>query len=174
MGGLVIQNVTSGNGKISSKGIFIVILYANKVPPHIGLCLHDNFFSLKVSGAEIISKEALFRSIQIKKIPSLFVRLNANYGEENLLLMSKNIFESSHALDENTSCLDPIKEWSEYVFSINSNGINSIHDLMPLLKEKDVVMESYGFHLAITAENTYEIEYYGKNEIRARINQLIV
>lgn len=174
MRGLLIHNVSPGNVNIPLQGDFLVFLHADKVPPHLGICVQDQFLSLKISGVEMLSQEILFRSIQLKKIPSLFLKLDVPTSGEDLLLMSKNIFNGSNSLDENTTCLDPIKVWSRFVFSINPHGINSIHDLMPLLEEKGVLMEAYAYHLPIFPAHTYEIGYYGKSEIQARINRLSI
>jgi hypothetical protein len=172
MQGLIIDKVFEADENKSFQDIFIVILHADKIPPHVGLCLNDHFFSFKISGPEIFSRQLLFRSIRSKKIPSLFIKLHLPKPKTEVLSLAENIFKSYPSVNENITCLEPIKEWSGKLFSINTSHIQSLHELIPALKRDNHVLETYAYHLPVSADHTYMIRAYGLNEILNRINQL--
>lgn len=59
-----------------NKDSLLVILHANRIPPHIGLLINGNYNSLTIKGHELnVNIEALLKTISQKKIESVFIEL---------------------------------------------------------------------------------------------------
>lgn len=171
MSGLCIENIREN--ETPEQGIYLTILHADKIPPHLGLCIDHHFFSLKVSGKEIIPRKNLERAIEFKKIPSIFMRIRSNISPHNISEEAHEIFNTYSKVSLNNSCIDPIKEMMKRFFFIkNTERIKNLHDLLPALQEMKVVKESYAFHLPISKNKTYIIKKYGQEEIETRIKTL--
>ena len=60
---------------ILHKDIWLVVLHANRIPPHIGLMINGNYNSLTIKGHELnVSSEALLKIISQKKIEKCFYK----------------------------------------------------------------------------------------------------
>ena len=56
------------NAASLNKDSWLVILHANRIPPHIGLLINGNYNSLTIKGHELnVSIEALLKTISQKK-----------------------------------------------------------------------------------------------------------
>jgi len=64
------------NQSTLSIGLFLVILHADKIPPHIGILCDGKFYSQKVNGKDFgVKLEHLLKLLLSKSIPTLFYKL---------------------------------------------------------------------------------------------------
>ncbi len=88
----------------------IWVLYADKIPPHIGFSTKQTFFSLKVSGKdENLKTESVLELINRKKIPSLLIQISTKTSVESM----QKVYSLYQNADSNTTCLHPIKDLVE-------------------------------------------------------------
>lgn len=114
-------------------GIFLWITHADKIPPHIGVSVNGNYFSLQVSGKDDIGIEPIFRAIRLKKIPALFVRLDESGFSDKRFLSVKNDYTSIN--ESVNTCLLPILD----LYGVKSSGFLLPDFLKYLEAEKQII-----------------------------------
>ena len=147
------------------KGIYLCIIHADKIPPHIGLSIDGEYFSLKAKGKDVgVPVGEVIKIVSKKSIKTLFVRLN-------MTLTFQQVFDSyanfSKTVVFKTSCLSPIKA----VFPIGDDrNIQKLTDLLVYLESKNVIKEVFGVNI----DETYSgIPYYEVEDIHKRLELLI-
>lgn len=156
--------------KIFQNGFYLWVLKVDRIPPHLILSYNGKYYNLSVHGKFIgQSIESLLKIIAQKKIQTLIVSLKEF---ENLEL---NIVESYHPFDKVEApfitCLSPIKSlFNKYGYPIS---VATIHDLLPLLAEKDVITSSFGLNLELNNDNnSFELPFYTINDVYQCIDEL--
>ncbi len=144
-------------------GIYLWILHADKIPPHIGISKNGFYFSLKVTGKdEHFPVEKLIRLLNRKKIASLVIKTSENSIRFKRL---SDVFDNYQSVEnDGHTCLTPI---SEIYFSEPKDLILS--ELLNLLNEAGVMEEIYGIHLP---ESYRGILFYERKDIQNRLNHL--
>jgi len=161
MSEIQIQNVRGLKAGFHN-GVYICVLYAQKIPPHLILCVNGQYFSLEHKGLQMGSTEQLERTISLKKIPTLIVELKHQVSIEEV----KEIF-NKYALTKGITCLQPIKNL------LNQSDAEFIFELIPKLKGKQKVKAFY--HLFLTSylkEGTFTMRRYTKIDILRYIEEL--
>lgn len=171
---LNIKNIEEIKGTDQLKNIYLVLFHPDKVPPHIGIIVHENYYSLKTSGVEITTCKALFRTLEIKKTPVLFMELISNKIPEDMYALSKKIFFTFQNVNEDVSCIEPIKLWFKEIFSIETKTIETLHQLIPALENNNTIKSKYLLNLSADKNGTFQLGSYGKEEVQLRIKQLSV
>lgn len=146
----------------SFSGIHLWIIHADKIPPHIGFSIDNNYFSLKANGKDNgISTESILQIIQKKKIGTVFVKLNCELSFEEI----KSAFdEFERAKDLNSSCLVPIRNVLKA-----PDSISKLSELLYFLETQNMIYSVFGLHL----NNDYKgIKSYTTTEIQQRIEKL--
>ncbi|MGV3631179.1 MAG: hypothetical protein ACO1O6_08230 [Bacteroidota bacterium] len=122
------------------KGVYLWITHADRIPPHIGISVDGHYFSLQVNGKDDVSMEAIFRAIRLKKIPSLFIRLQENGFSGERFLSVKNEYVS---INEGVkTCLVPVLD----LYGIKSSGF-LLPDFLKYLEEKKQVLAYFALNL---------------------------
>lgn len=137
------------------------IWYADKIPPHIGISVKGNYYSLKFNGKDLgLTLDKPLKVIHDRKILTLFVSL-----DNSLQCDSVNQVFSKYekASSDGVTCLDPIQKILEY------SDCDTIFDLLDRLNASDLIKSVAGIYLT---ENFTGIPRYGKNEIRNRLINL--
>lgn len=146
------------------QGIFLWILHADKIPPHIGISKNGFYYSLKVSGKDAhFPVEKLIALLNRKKIASLVIKSSENSIRVKQLATVFDKYQSIEN-DQNT-CLSPI---SEIYFSEPKDLILS--ELLNLLNEAGVLEEIFGINLPSSYGG---ILFYERNDIQNRLNHLM-
>jgi hypothetical protein len=74
---------------VVTKGTWLVILHASRIPPHVGLMINGNYNSLTIKERELnVSSEVLLKTISQKKIEALFLKI-----------VKHPVFSSDHQLN---------------------------------------------------------------------------
>lgn len=123
-----------------TQGVYLWITHADKIPPHIGISVDGNYFSLKVNGKDDKDIALIYRTISQKKIPSLFVQLDEKSLDKNRFLTVKNTFVSIN--QEVKTCLFPILNFLDL-----SNHSFLLVDLLKYLEENQIIIQYFALNL---------------------------
>lgn len=146
-----------------ASGLFLCVLHANKVPPHLGLISNGLFYSLKANGKdEGVSINNLLQIIHRRNIATLFFELNQHLTNEFEVV---SCFENlPTTISENQTCLTPIKTLLKAPCSTAHIG-----DLMKYLEQSKLVLARITLHLP---KDFSGIPYYTLSDITKRIELL--
>jgi hypothetical protein len=143
-------------------GFFLCVLHADKIPPHVACVVDGQFFSLKVNGKdESIDVSTLIKALSLKKVPTLFVRVNKNitcsevvrcYGDYSAIEVGKN------------TCLSPVIDLFEC-----GDRVKKLSDLLRLLKQESLLKEVFKLHLV---EDYTALPDYSNQDIEQRLLNL--
>jgi hypothetical protein len=143
------------------KGAYIVILHADKIPPHIGWLYNGSYFSLKAKGKDFaLPIHKLIAILKAKNIKSLFVEVQ----DSSNFIHTKSIFEQTALQHPNDTCLVPIKQ----LFSnlIKQRKLEKVAHLLALLADNRQIKKVYTLGMI---SDTFTLPEYGADEILARI-----
>lgn len=147
----------SGSISVLNKGIHLVILHCNRIPPHIGLIIDKKFHSLTIKGHEInVSLDALIRNIQQKKIESLFIKIKPHptFSEEYLKEhFISNIQEFEKVAIDKATCLSPVKSFFDEMFHISKKDINFIFELLSEIEQRNLIENVTSLNINSTMVN---------------------
>ena len=169
----------SGTADVSSlrKGIFLVLLHATRIPPHIGMLFNGQYHSLTVKGRDLdVRVEALIKNVSLRKLPALFIELKDPTAQSIESLSNRfrdqvNQFKRVEA--GVATCLSPIKLFMEESWLIDTSKIDYVYELVPLLAEKNItgVVSSCFLDEALEA-GIYRFPYYTMQDIHEGIQQV--
>lgn len=143
-------------------GLFLWILHANKIPPHIGISLDGLFYSLKVNGKDDgIELGKINKIIQAKSIGTFIVELKISSFKNDI----KHCFSKYNRVVSNeTTCLTPIQD----VLKFEGKQL-----ILPELLIKIQSIEALGKVFKLNLESDFNgILAYGKAEIENRLKLL--
>src|SRR4051812_223107 len=71
------QKLLGADETLLQNGVFLILLHANSIPPHLLVGVHGKIFTLTIKGATVDSELAsLLTLIRRKHIGTLFIRLS--------------------------------------------------------------------------------------------------
>lgn len=151
------------------KGLFLVVLHANRIPPHIGLIIDQHYHSLTIKGHDNTSVSALFRNINQRAIPGLFFKIKPHTTFSEYYLREHFLTNMQQFLKvdvDQASCISPIRLFFEEVFNLDISKVNFLYELLPALESKGLIERTSS--LFLDAEK-YQLPFYTDKEIRAGI-----
>jgi hypothetical protein len=149
------------------------LLHANRVPPHIGIMIDNEYHSLTIKGQELtISGNALLKNIGLRKISTVFIKIKKHpiFSNQHLnesFMEQVKLFDKVNT-DGNT-CLSPIKLFFEEFYAIGKEKINLVFDLLDELKENDFIEEICGMNLGETNRNIFYLQPYNEADLQQQI-----
>ena len=155
------------------KGIYLVLLNANHLPPHIGLLIDSVYHSLTIKGQELnINGGVLLKNISLRKIATVFIKLKKHPVFSNQFL-NETFIEQVKLFDrvnevENT-CMSPIRLFFDEFYALPKENIKLIFDLLRGLKENDFIDETYGANLGELKENIFYLHTYNEKDLKKQI-----
>ncbi len=154
-----VLNTTSG----------IILINADKSPPHLGFFSNSKYYSLTVKDNQIgISIEVILQYIHRKRIPSIFISLKNKIENTEI----EKAFQNYLKLDEQITCLQPIKEIFRNKIT-DLDRVNFIFELIPLLKEQGWVKSYYQLYAKeIIQDSSFSLRTYTMEDIFKRIKSL--
>ena len=145
-----------------NKSVFIWVWHADKVPPHIGLSIEGNYFSLKVNGKdELVPVEKVMHLLSKKKIASLFIELNTSL---TLDIVTQSYADYTFAKKGSATCLTPIKR----ILS-EDHSIDRLADLLELLESRNEIANIFGLNLP---SGYIGLQNYNASDISNRLELL--
>lgn len=147
---------------ILNNGLFLCVLHADKIPPHIGISINGLYYSLKAKGKDIaLPVNEVFKVVERKKIATLFIDVKADISKMEI----ETVFsEFDKAIAYQTSCLSPLKQ----LFQLGSN-VQKLSDFLLEIDQKKMIGSVNG--LFIPSGYT-QIPDYDVKEIHDRLEKL--
>jgi hypothetical protein len=165
----LLQINTPFNLKDLSEGVFIIVLHAKRIPPHIGMVVNNSYHSLSIKGQELsVELAALHRNIIYRKIPSLFLKLSLEVIDPEYLqdLFQSKIKQFDKVNANGVTCLSPIKLFLNDLIPLPMEGVEFIYELLPLLHANNYIE----FISAINVENNqFQLPIYSNEELNNQI-----
>lgn len=151
-------------------GVYIVVLHAARIPPHIGMIVDKHYHSLTIKGQDCNTPiPALIRNIEQRKIPSLFIKIKTHttfshsYLKEHFIL---NIQQFPKVDKGIATCLSPIKLFFEETYDVSMTGIHFLFDLLPKLQTEELI-EHYS--ALFINESEYQLPVYTQVQLDNKI-----
>ena len=130
---------------------WLVVLHASRKPPHIGVLINGNYHSLTIKGHETnVSLSVLLKTIQQKKIESVFVKLKNHpvfsYDYQNEIFQWQ-IKQLQQVKPNEASCLSPVKLFLAEFYAINFIENELLFELIERLKQNEYIDEALGLNI---------------------------
>lgn len=181
----LLHNVLPANVALLKRDIYLVLMHANRVPPHIFVCVNGKLFSLSVKGHLLNEDLDIYlRTIRKYKIETLFVKLFSPgiLTMEQLLetitriTLSYPRVEPGLILPDGTriTCLTPVKDFCNSIYKTETKGVKFIFDLLPELEKQGVIGNSYHLNMerSLMADNDFALKTYTMFEVNENIYAL--
>lgn len=144
-------------------GTYIVVIHANKIPPHLGVLTEGKFYSLKANGKDFgVHITILGAILDRKQIATLFFKVS---NDKLIIKEVIRVFEAAgNEISENQTCLTPLQQ----IFS-SDYPCSTIAALLRRLEELNKIEQVFGLHLP---DEFGGIPYYDVTRIQDRIKFL--
>ncbi|MBL4651524.1 MAG: hypothetical protein JKY53_01495 [Flavobacteriales bacterium] len=150
------------------KGLYLVILHADVVPPHLGLIYEQKYFSLTVNGQTLGDDVVVLEKLILRKqIKTLFFKLTE---KQNILGKIKKVFEEKNRVEGEITCLYPIKMLFSELYADTIASARFIYEVLPELYMSNNVKAV--FHSNMENEiidDTFAFQKYTMDDILSRI-----
>lgn len=156
--------------------IFLLLINANKIPPHIILSVHGKIFAIDINGPTINAEvSGLIRYIKLKRIPVLFVRLKVPeiFNKSSLWQVINSCVLKYRKVGEGEyTCLTPIKEFCVNIYDKNAADLDLVYELIAVLKKNDFVLGTYHLNMEyLLDKDTFDMNRYSLSDVRTEINR---
>lgn len=155
------------------KGLFIFIFRATRIPPHIGIITNGKLYDITSVGPNIdLLVSDFYNTILKRKTAIIFVELvPPNGGDLNQLITDK--VKKYWKVTSNTSCLNPVKDFLNEVYGIDTSKARFIFELLPFLTEIKLIKSISQLNLSNKiANNNFELTMYTEEDIEKCIEAL--
>ncbi len=163
-----ISNLLPATEAVLMNDVYLVLLYATRIPPHLLVSVNGKIFTLSVKGATVDGElPALLKLIRKKSIETVFIRLQMPllFTIEQLREEIRNCTLAYPRADIGiATCLTPIKDFCHTVYDTETKNVNLIFDLLPKLQEKNALKDCYQMNLQ-PISNNFEIRNYEVNDV---------
>lgn len=173
-----IKNILPANSKILKNGIYLIILHATRIPPHLLLSVNGKLFSLGLTGPRIDDDLDLYlRTILKYRIQTLFIELNPpgiftmNQLHEQITTITMAYPRVEKGI---ITCLAPVRDFCREVFAADTSKINFVYELLPRLDGMGVIGNCYHWHLerSLAEGSSFRLLTYTMNEVNEHITSL--
>lgn len=156
---VVVQSLPAELFEVNSS--YLWVIHANKIPPHLGISVGTEFYSLKANGKDVaVAVERLIHILEQKSIAVLMYRIKEN----GLHIDPREAFSKyEKTIPGKVTCLNPLKD----IFGDLSS--ERIKDLLVFLESKNLIEQSLGWQLPADFSGIPE---YGSEEIHRRLEIL--
>lgn len=154
------------------KGTWLVLLHANRIPPHVGLMINGNYNSLTIKERELnVKAEALLKTIAQKKIEALFFKIVKHpvFSEDYQLQILQEHLQKFTAVKQNeATCLSPLKLFFEEFYAIRNNPKVLLYDFIEELNENEYLVDIVGLNVN-TEDLLFTFKTYSQDQLQERI-----
>lgn len=171
-----LKNIVPANEAIARNGAYLVILYADRVPPHLSLSVNGQLFSLDVNGTTVGDDIGpLLRLIHKRNVETIFVELNLPPLFDMEMLRRQVATSTSaypHVKAGLVTCLAPIKDMCAAVYQTEIQDINFVFDLLPRLDAQKVLGQCFHFNMFqhLSSTLSFKLRTYSMLDINERIS----
>lgn len=141
--------------------VYLWVIHANKIPPHLGISDGASFYSLKANGKDDgLNVSKILPVLQKKNIATVFFEIQPSLCVKSA---AKAFADYTTTIPGEITCLQPIKE----LFDIE-NAL-WLKELLEVLEERGGIVSAHGWQLP---ENFNGIPNYDAKHIHDRLNAL--
>ena len=174
---LKIFNIKEFDLAAIENGLFLVLVNADRKPPHLAMVFRGRVYSLTVKGRQLAEAfDGFYKLIQRNTLKVLFFQIGNPHPEtyskiqENLVCA---LMEYEKVIFNQVTCLAPIKRFFENNYGIDLKGIDFVFDLIPSLYKSNLIDAVYHIHMGeLMEEQSYNLSKYTMQDINSRINDL--
>jgi len=114
----------------TSDGIFLGLLKADRIPPHLILCIGEKYFSLE-KGKCIVNGDLplLIAKLNRNRTSCLFVRF-PDIPKGTAIHLANGCYLRYPSADGGTTCLDPLKHFTAKAFGWNTLEAEVVSDIL--------------------------------------------
>ncbi len=161
---------------VLTKGTWLVILHASRIPPHVGLMVDGNYNSLTIKERELnVSSEALLKMISQKKIEALFLKIVKHpvfSSDHQLNIFQEQLNQFTAVKQNEATCLSPLKLFFEEFYAIRNNKEQLFYDFIDELNQNDYLTQVFGLNIKESEENNvFALPHYTNEELQERIKK---
>jgi hypothetical protein len=161
---------------ILTKGTWLVILHASRIPPHVGLMIDGNYNSLTIKERELnVPSEALLKMIGLKKIEALFVKVAKHpvfSSDHQLSIFQEQLNQFTAVKPNEATCLSPLKLFFEEFYAIRNNKEQLFYDFIEELNQNDYLTQAFGLNIGSRGENNiFTLPHYTNEELQTIIKK---
>ncbi|MBX3163557.1 MAG: hypothetical protein KF900_03695 [Bacteroidetes bacterium] len=153
------------------KGTWLALLYARRIPPHIGLIINGSYNSLNIKGQELnVSTEALLKLISQRNIETTFIKIAAHpvFSGDYQLNVFQECVKQFQSVEKNATCLFPVKLFFREFYALQLNQEELLFDFLVRLHNNHFLE---WFTTQNFSSQRLEIPFYTKEELQRRIEQ---
>ena len=166
----IIQNILPANELLLNNDVFLVVLYASRIPPHLAISVNGKLFTLTVKGATVDGElKALLTLIRQKKIDTIFIKLTVPsfFTIDQLKSEIRKYTLAYPRVDIGlATCLAPIKDFCSEVYEADMQKVNFLFDLLPELYKRNVISSCYQMNLDhYLVNNNFYLSRYSMQDI---------
>lgn len=155
------------------KQLWLVLLHANRIPPHVGLIINGSYNSLTIKGHELdIDLKILLKTISQKKIESTFIKIVPHpvfSCDYQLQIFKEYIKKIPQVTAFEASCLTPVKLFFQEFYALQLNNDELLFEFIERLNNNNYLdfAQSLNFTLSL---NAVQLPSYTKEQL----NDLII
>ena len=171
-----VANILPASDPVLMNDVFLVLLYAARVPPHLLISINGKIFTLSVKGATVDGElPALLTLIRKKNIETLFIKLSLPplFTMDQLKEEIRTCTLAYPRADIGiATCLTPIKDFCHTIYDTETKNVNLIFDLLPKLQERNAMKDCYQLNLDRHLLNdSFSIHTYEVNDVYEAIRK---
>lgn len=155
-----------------NKDSWLVILHANRIPPHIGLLINGNYNSLTIKGHELnVNIEALLKTISQKKIESVFIGLKKHpvFSLDHQLSMFQEMIKNFEQVKhDHATCLTPIKLFFQEFYAVTSIEEELFFEFIKRLNDNSYLQSASALNFDLN-KNLIEFPFYSTEQLNEQI-----
>lgn len=143
------------------EGIFLWVIHADKIPPHLGISKGKTFYSLKANGKDDgLSVDKVLPILNRKDIATVFYEIRS---DRTLVDFQKAFDQFETTVPGKITCLEPLK----LIFNVPE--ATWLKELLFDLEHKEYILRAFGWQLPADFER---IPDYNPKDIHRRLEQL--
>jgi hypothetical protein len=156
-----------------TKHLWIVLLHANRIPPHVGLLINGNYNSLTLKGYEFdVDIEVLLKTISLKKIESVFIKVVSHpvfSFDFQIQIFKEHIKQFQKVKPNEATCLSPVRLFFNEFYALQLNTNELLFELIEQLNANNYLeyAQSINFILPL---NAIEIPFYTYEQLQQIIS----
>lgn len=151
------------------EGVFLFIHRASKIPPHIGMVVNGVLYEISTTGPGYQYQAVdLLNTAQKRGVELIFLELEKVDLEQNFLSDSiEKLVKHYYKVDDEVSCLFPIKDFIKEVYQLDVSRANFIFELLPILYDNNFIVASYQVNLTNQlVNNSFILKKYTKKDVQ--------
>jgi hypothetical protein len=158
------------------KDLYILLLDALRMPPHIGIILQNKYHSLTLKGSEPdVDTSVLLRTIQQKKTECIFLKIKPHpvYSLDYLSGILREILKKYPEIKAGeTTCLSPVSDFFEEFYAVQKIESDIVFSFLNKLNANGFILEAYLVNLTSNS-NGVSIPFYDAEDLKQTIQKAL-